>query len=78
MGFTPRIPICPQSNVSPAKPPSVGRLEKKAERRWLFQTIDKPAGAYSVPELKTQLGINNGEWKNITDEVYTLFEASLL
>jgi len=78
MGFTPRKPFRPRTNVSPAKPVlSVDKLEKdklkrEAETRWSFQTSDKSAGRYSVPEMKTQLGIDNGEWMGIIEKVFPL------
>jgi hypothetical protein len=78
MGFTPRKPFRPQTNVSRSKPvlsadkSERDRLKKELESRWSFQTSDKSAGKYSVPEIKAQLGIDGGEWKNITDDVCPL------
>lgn len=71
MVFTPRKPVRPQAEVSPAKALfSPGTVEKKAGKRWAFQTCDKPAGLYTVPELKEQLGIDSGDWTNVIEKVY--------
>ena len=77
MGFTPRKPARPQTKVVIEKPKlTPGVLQKEIERRWLFQTCDKSPGSYTVPQLKEQLEIDNGDWKNIIDKVHPLFEGS--
>jgi hypothetical protein len=77
MSFTPRNPVRPQTKVSPAKPLFSPRtVEKERQKRWPFQTCDKPAGTYTVPELKEQLGIDSGVWTNIIEKVYPLLEDS--
>jgi len=73
MSFTPRKPIRKQQKPSPAKPRFIlVTPEKETIKRYDFQTCDKPAGRYSVPELKDQLGINSGDWTNIQESVLLL------
>jgi len=74
MSFTPRKPLYKQQKTSPAKPCFIlaGTPENETIKRYDFQTCDKAAGGYSVPELKDQLGINSGEWTNIQERVSSL------
>ena len=74
MSFTPRKPIRKQQKTSPAKPRFILERspEKDTVKRYDFQTCDKPAGSYSVPELKDQLGINSGDWTDIQERVVFL------
>lgn len=77
MIFIPRKSIHPQTKISLAKPLFSSEIfEKETQKRWLFQTCNKSAGVYTVPELKEQLGIDNGDWMNIIQKVYPLFDDS--
>ena len=67
-------------NIDPARlsarprtnPISALREGNAKKRRFASQSVDKAPGMYLVPDLLYELGISEGEWTRIQNDVFTL------